>query len=363
MSGIMPRSKPKYVSCYRDRHGVLRWLFRQKGRPSTQTRAEFGSGDWWAWYDASSRAEAKPIGAGRVKAGTINALVVTYYQSADWAALRPTTQKTYRGIIERLRVKHGEKAVATIQPAHIRGMMDSKAATPSAANNLLKVLRALMRFAVERNYRLDDPSREVRPLKNRTDGFYTWTEEDIEAFSKRWPIGTRERLAVDLLLYTAQRSGDVRAMGRQNVKDGFVRVRQEKTRELVEVPIHPELQRSLDAAPLGQLTFVVTQAGQPFTPKGFGNWISAAAKAAGLPEAAAAHGLRKAAARRLAEAGATAHEIMAVTGHRTLKEVERYTREAARKGLATSAMARIGSPKQEQPLSNLSEKLDKNGGK
>lgn len=363
MSGMMPRSKPKYVSCYRDRHGVLRWLFRQKGRPSVQTRAEFGSVDWWAWYDAASRAEAKPVGADRVKAGSINALAVAYYSSADWAILRPTTQKTYRGIIERLRVKHGDKAVATIQAAHIRGMMDGKAATPSAANNLLKVMRALMRFAVDRNYRADDPSRAVKPMKNRTDGFYTWTEADIEAFNRRWPVGTRERLAVDLLLYTAQRSGDVRVMGRQNVKDGYVRVRQEKTRELVEVPIHPELQRSLDAAPLGQMTFVVTQAGEPFTPKGFGNWISAAARAAGLPAGAAAHGLRKAAARRLAEAGATAHEIMAVTGHRTLKEVERYTRAAAMKGLAASAMARIASPKQEQTMSNSDDRLDKIGGK
>lgn len=147
------------------------------------------------------------------------------------------------------------------------------------------------------------------------------------------------RLAVDLLLYTAQRSGDVRVMGRQNVRDGRIKVRQEKTREFVDMPIHRELQKSLDAAPLGQLTFIVTQAGEPFTAKGFGNWISAAAKEAGLPPGAAAHGLRKAAARRLAEAGASAHEIMAVTGYRTLKEVERYTRTAAMKGLATSAMA------------------------
>lgn len=359
----MPRSKPKYVSCYRDRHGVLRWLFRQKGKPSVQTRSEFGSVEWWAWYDAASRAEAKPIGSGRAKPGSIHAVIVAYYSSADWSSLRPTTQKTYRGIIERFRTKHGDKAVATIQASHIRGMLDAKAGTPSAANNLLKVLRALMRFAVERNYRQDDPSRAVKPLKNRTDGFYTWSEDDIEVFGKRWPVGTRERLAVDLLLYTAQRSGDVRVMGRQNIRDGRIRVRQEKTREFVDLPIHRELQKSLDAAPLGQLTFIVTQAGEPFTAKGFGNWISAAAKEAGLPAGAAAHGLRKAAARRLAEAGASAHEIMAVTGHRTLKEVERYTRTAAMKGLATSAMARIGGPKPEQTMSNPDDELDKNGSK
>ncbi|KQY66800.1 hypothetical protein ASD25_14795 [Brevundimonas sp. Root1423] len=342
---------------------MLRWRFREPGKPQSQTREAFQSAAWWAWYDAAVQSSALPIGAGRVKPGSVNALAVAFYGSAEWAQLRDTTKTTYRGIIERFRVKHGDKSVATIEAHHIRGMLDAKAATPAAANNLLKVLRALMRFAVERNWRSDDPSRAVKPLRNQTDGFHTWSEEDIAAFHARWPLGTRERLAVDLLLYTAQRSGDVRVMGRQNVKGGVIRVRQEKTREQIEIPVHPALQRSLDAATLGQLTFVVTGGGEPFTAKGFGNWISAAAKTAGLPAGASAHGLRKAAARRLAEAGCTAHEIMAVTGHRTLKEVERYTQAAARKGLAESAMARIDGTEPEQKLSNPEDGLDKSRAK
>lgn len=357
----MPRSKPAHVSCYRDRHRVLRWRFREPGKPQSQTREAFGSAAWWAWYDAAVTASAAPIGASRVKPGSVNALAVAFYASSDWAQHQPTTQKTYRGIIERFRAKHGDKSVATIQAHHIRGMLDAKAATPSAANNLLKVIRALMRFAVDRNWRPDDPSRAVKPMKNRTDGFYTWSEADIEAFNKRWALGTRERLAVDLLLYTAQRSGDVRVMGRQHVSDGLVRVRQEKTGTYVEIPVHPALQRSLDAMSAPRLTFIVTAAGEPFSTKGFGNWISDAATKAGLPSEAAAHGLRKAAARRLAEAGCTAHQIMAVTGHKTLKEVERYTQAAARKGLAASAMARIGGTKPEQKLSNPTDGLDKIG--
>jgi integrase len=130
-------------------------------------------------------------------------------------------------------------------------------------------------------------------------------------------------------------------MTRQQVRDGRVSVRQEKTGQLVDIPQHPNLQASLAAHRREHLTLITTQQGMPFTDKGFGNWVSKAAERAGLPHCSA-HGLRKAAARRLAEAGCTAHEIMAITGHQSLKEVERYTREAARRGLADTAMKRIG---------------------
>ena len=211
----------------------------------------------------------------------------------------------------------------------------------AAANNLLKVIRIVMAFAVDRGWRTDNPAFHIKPLKRRTEGFLTWSEDDIANYEARWPLGTKERLAFDLLLYTAQRSGDVRRMGPQHVTDGYLRVVQEKTGEILELPLHPKLRASLAAAPTEHLTFVVTKHGQGYTAKGFSQWVSEAANLAGLPKAASAHGLRKAAARRLAEAGCSAHMIMSVTGHRSLKEVERYTRAAGQKLLATSAMKRI----------------------
>jgi integrase len=143
-----------------------------------------------------------------------------------------------------------------------------------------------------------------------------------------------------LLLYTGQRRGDVIRMGRQHIRNGKIDVVQQTTRERLAVPIHAHLRTALGACPSDHLTFLVTQAGAPFTSAGFGNWFADAVAAAGLT-GMAAHGLRKAAARRLAEAGATVKQIQAVTGRRTLREIERYTRAADQEAGAEAAMAKI----------------------
>ncbi len=335
------KTKPAYVSYYRDVRGKVRWRFRRVRFPESQTTETFGSEGWWAWYAAASNAQPIVVGAGRGKPGSIHALGVAYYASADFNGLRPTTQRTYKGIFDRYRDKYGANPVALLEPRHIRGQMDAMAATPAAANNMLKVLRAVMRFAVERGFVRTDPTSGVRMLRYRSEGFHTWTEAEVAAFETKWPVGSKERLGFDLLLYTAQRSGDVRQMTVHQVRDGRVLVRQEKTGQLVDIPLHPRLQTSLAAHRIEHLALLTTKHGKPFTEKGFGNWVSKAAERAGLPRCSA-HGLRKAAARRLAEAGCSAHEIMAITGHQSLKEVERYTREAGRRNLADSAMKRIG---------------------
>jgi len=341
------KRRPPYASYYRDRQGVVRWRFRQKGYRESQTKELFESAAWWAWYERAQKNELPPIGSSRTKPGSIDALAVDFYASAEWQTLRPTTRRTYKGIIDRFRdlrrgeTRCGSLAVAQLQPKHIRKIIDGMADRSAAANNLLKVIRVVLAFAVDRGWRDDNPASHIKPLKRRTDGFLTWSEDDIAKYEARWPLGTKERLAFDLLLYTAQRSGDVRRMGLQHVSDGYIRVVQEKTGAALQIPVHPNLRASLDAVATEHLTFIVTKHGQGYTAKGFSQWVSEAANLAGLPKAASAHGLRKAAARRLAEAGCTAHMIMSVTGHRSLKEVERYTRAAGQKDLATSAMKRI----------------------
>jgi integrase len=103
---------------------------------------------------------------------------------------------------------------------------------------------------------------------------------------------------------------------------------------------HPDLAEVIAATPSAHLTFLVTEQGRPFTPAGFGNKFRAWCNQANLPHCSA-HGLRKATAARLAERGATAHEIMAITGHQSLEEVERYTRAARKAQLADSAMSKL----------------------
>ncbi|MDE0944982.1 MAG: tyrosine-type recombinase/integrase, partial [Alphaproteobacteria bacterium] len=143
-------------------------------------------------------------------------------------------------------------------------------------------------------------------------------------FEAEHPLDSKPRLALALLLYTGQRRSDVVGMGRQHVRDSRIQLRQVKTGTALAVSIHPNLQAVLDAHSVDNLTFLVTEFGKPFTAAGFGNWFRKQAIAAGLPDVCRSHGLRKAAARRLAEAGCTAPQIASVTGHKSLSEVERY---------------------------------------
>jgi integrase len=199
----------------------------------------------------------------------------------------------------------------------------------------------MMQFAVLEGIRQDDPTREVKRPKIKTDGFTTWSEENITAFEQVHPIGTRARLALALLLCTAQRRGDVVRMGRQHIRDGALHIRQQKTDATLVIPLHPDLRTILDATPPDNLTFLTTKEGKPFTAAGFTNWFRECCNEAGLPRGLSAHGLRKATCRRLAEAGCTAHEIMSISGHASLREVQRYTAAADQARMARTAMEKV----------------------
>jgi integrase len=161
-----------------------------------------------------------------------------------------------------------------------------------------------MRFAIEAGIRTDDPTLGVKHAKIKTDGFRTWSEEDIAVFEAAHPIGTRARLALALLLGTGQRRGDLVKMGRQHVRGDKIAVWQSKTKTPLMLPIGVELRRAIDATPAEHLTFLTTVHGRPFTAAGFTNWFRDMCNEAGLPNGLSAHGLRNAVCRRLAEAAA-----------------------------------------------------------
>ncbi|MCP4305247.1 MAG: tyrosine-type recombinase/integrase [bacterium] len=350
----MKRSLPKYVTTHRDRHGRLRVRFRRKGYDSHYFKNEIGSALFMAEYQACLNGiEAPPleIGRERTRSGTVSALVVAYYRSPEFLGLARTTQATYRGIIERFRLEHGDKRVAKIERQHIKAIVGAKAETPAAANNLLRMIRMLMVFAVDIGMRADDPAARLKGFRKTREGFHTWTEDEIAAFEARHPIGTRARLALALLLFTGQRRSDVVRMGWQHVEGDRIRVRQQKTGAVLSIPIHPVLRAILDQTPRKHLTFLTTSFGKPYTPAGFGNWFREQCDAA-LLEQCSAHGLRKAISRRLAEASATNQEIKSVTGHRTDKEVSRYTAAADQVRLSDRAMTALAGAERERELSN-----------
>lgn len=336
----MTRIRLDYVHEFVDRHGKARRYVRRNGK-RTPLPGLPGSAEFMAAYEAAiTDSTRREIGAGRTKPGTINALVVRFYSSAGFTRLAPLTQSTYRNIIERFRAEHGDKGVATMLADHVRRMIDARAATPAAANNYLAMIGLLMRFAVKLGWRDDDPTARVDKVRFKSAGFHSWAETEIAAFEARHARGTKARLAFDLLLYTAQRRSDVVRMGRQHATGGALRVRQSKTGAYLEIPIHAALSASLATVPAGQLTFLVTAQGKPYSAAGFGNWFRERCDEADLPHCSA-HGLRKAAARRLADAGCSAHEIMAITGHRTLAEAQRYTRDADQKRGARAAFTKL----------------------
>jgi integrase len=338
--GLVTVFRLKYVKRYSDRHGKLRHYFRRTGCPGTELPGEPGSTGFMAAYKAALDG-APALKAAREAPGSIGALAAAYYSGTEYQQLARVTQATYRNIIERIRADHGAKPLAMLQHEHVRRIVAAKAATPAAANALLKMLRILMQFAVAEGMRRDDPTKGVKRVRSQSEGFTTWTEADITAFESRWPLGTRERLALALLLYTGQRGrSDVARMGPQHVRGTSIAVQQHKTKTRLLIPIHPKLRAAIDACPSGHLTFITGANGKPYTSGSFGNWFADAVRAAGL-SGLAAHGLRKAAARRLAEAGCTPHQIASVTGHRSLREIEHYTRAADQAGAAETAMQKI----------------------
>jgi integrase/recombinase XerD len=220
-----------------------------------------------------------------------------------------------------------------LQPKHVGKLRDELVNLPVVANIRLKALRALFSWAVEEEEAPHDPTAGVKAIKHVSKGFHSWELNEIDEFEKRHPVGSKARLAMALLLYTACRREDVVRLGSQHVRDGRIRYRQAKNEHRnpvdIDIPVHQDLKVVIEATPSKHLTFLKTEYGRSFTPAGFGNRFREWCNQAGLPHCSA-HGLRKAAAARLAKRGATAHEIMAITGHRSLEEVERYTRAAQR---------------------------------
>ena len=268
--------------------------------------------------------------------GTFAALATRYYGSPKYLALSTSSRGNYRRVIDGFLEEHGHRRVDQMRREHVDSVIGKMANRPGAAIVLLKRIRTLLKYAVAIGWIDRDPSAGVQSY--RSTEIHIWTEDEIASFERRWPVGSRKPLAFALLLYTGQRGSDVRRMTWSDIVGQSIRVTQTKTRAKLVIPLHPSLLSILAVERVEHVAILTTAYGQPFSVKGFGQMVSAAITAAGLPARCKAHGLRKAAARRLAEAGATANEIAAVTGHKTLAEVERYTRAADQEHLAQEAI-------------------------
>lgn len=321
------------------RGGTVHLYYEEPGKARIPLRGPVGSPDFLADYHAAQKAAPLPKRE-RTQPYTLAALITAYQGSLYFrTALKPTTQAVQRRILDRLARAFGDGDIRDMSAGHITAMVEKLAGGPSAARNIYKAISQLCKLAIKLEWRPDNPARDIeRPKSVGTR--HCWTDAEIAQYRKHWPLGTRQRLAFDLLLLTGQRKGDIVKLTPEAIRGGRLRIVQEKTGVEIDAPIQPELRTSIAATITGVQAVLVSTLGTPYGSKAFCGVFNDWRRAAGLPDRCSAHGLRKAFARRMAENGATAHEIMSCGGWATLAEVERYTRAADRIRLSNSGMAK-----------------------
>jgi integrase len=328
----------KYVQAYRGY-----FYFRKRGSPYIRLPGIPGSAEFMDAYQAALAAAPVAIGAStRSKPGSVSAAIAEYYGSQDFRSLTGETPAKRRRILENFREHHGDKRLASLPQEFIVALLDTM--TPHNANAWLKTFRHFASWCKSRKLVRDDPTWGLKVRVAKTDGHHTWSEDEIAQFEAHHPIGTKPRLAFAIALFTALRREDAVRIGRQHFRAGVLTVRPKKTetttRVTLAIPVHPELQTIIDATSTGHLTLLTTKTGKSYGGDDFSRRFRAWCDEAGLPQHCVFHGLRKAALTRLAQAGCTPHEIMAISGHNTLEMVEHYTRKVEQADLARAAMAK-----------------------
>ena len=367
----MKRKNLPFVHEYKNRHGVIVYYVRKPGQKKVRLRVPQGvlphSPTFMAEYERAMSGEwsAPEIGARRTVAGTVNAALVSYYQSSAFNdGLADSSRKMRRNILERFRKEHGDKRIALMHKKALQAILSKK--SPAAAANWRKALRGLIDHALSLDILTVDPLAGIKLVPIKSDGHHPWEPEECSQFEAHHPIGTRARLAYELLLQVGHSRCDIVRMGRQHVRNGVLSLARQKTKVPFDVTVMPMLQEAIDAMPPSDhLMFLVTAHGKPFTAAGFGNWFREICNEAGLPKRCTSHGLRKASATRAADRNATTTQLMAWYGWKSASEAERYTRTADRKR-ASAALGKImsatdsGSPR--SPVSQNSTKYLKGKG-
>jgi integrase len=338
----MPRPRKPHLHRERNRHGVHVWYVRKGKGVRYRLRAEYGSDDFNRQYEAAI--QGKLPKRGQATAGTLQWLWDSYRKTDGWKALSTATRKQRENIMLHVLKAAGEEPFGAIGSEDIQDGLDRRSDTPSAARNFLDTMRGLFQWARARGHVRRDPTQDVKPPKRRRNaGFAPWTHEDVDAYYKRWPLGTPQRVWLDVLLYTGLRRGDAALVGPKHIKDGSIQIWTEKSQEmvLVELPILDALQATLDVGPTGTETWIVGARGKKFVKEAFGNAFSEAATAAGVKKSA--HGVRKIAATIAAENGATEAELDALFGWTGGRMAAHYTKTANRTKLAKQAAEKLKS--------------------
>jgi integrase len=342
----MSRPRPPHLQRGKSRHGKLYWFVQTKrGVPKIRIpdQYQYGSPEFDAAYQAAiaTAPKRKAHDTDGVQ-DTLEWAWRLYQQSGAWQQnISETTRRQRENIMKHVLRSAGSQPLSKIDHAAISDGVDRRAKTPSQAKNFAQTMRQFFKWLKRNKIVVENPCDGLElPKRPKTGGFKEWSHDEVLRYEERWPLGTRQRVMLDVFLYTGLRRGDAAKVGRPHLRNGVISIQTEKTGEWVHIPMLQVLKRTLDAGPTGDLTFNATPDGRPYAKESLGNAFKDACRAAGIMDKSA-HGLRKAAATRAADEGATAHELMAIFGWKDIKEAEIYTRAANRKKLAAQAMSKL----------------------
>jgi integrase len=354
----MPRPRPPYLVREVSRHGRVKWYVRidpgdGKRGPRIRIPGEYGSEEFTAAYNAALSGAPPPVKkSGEARHGTVEWLINEYRKSSVWKAFSHGTRKQREPILRQMIASAGGDPLQTVTRKSIVTGRDRRSATPRQSAHFMATARSLFGWALEADLMPYDPTSGVKnpTSKKKGSGFPVWQEEWVQKYEERWPLGTKERVWLSVLMYSGMRRSDVVRYGRQHisggsgplgVRNGIGTIKLKKGNETIEVhlPILPELTEALEAGPVGDLSFIVGERGLPLTPESFGNMFREACKGAGVP--GRAHGLRKLAATRAANNGASDKQLQALFGWIDYKMPQLYTRAADRRKLSIESINKI----------------------
>lgn len=281
--------------------------------------------------DGEAVFDAKPS---IMKKGSLSWWANDYMASPGFHRFSEAYQSLIRRHLKQICEKGSSVMLVDLREHHVRN--DVYKLAPAVAAQRLKAWRSLCGHAG-----VKVAETVARPKMAKSAGHLVWTQKHVDQYRSFWPLETPQRLAMEVLFWTGARISDAIRLGPSMIDaDGWLNFAQVKTGGEVSIPFDrapPDISDGSDLAFLKTSiaaqetaeTWICTRNLKARSAKAAPQWFSETAQKAGV--ARTAHGLRKARATVLAEAGATTHQIAAWTGHESLQEVEHYSKAAERR--------------------------------
>lgn len=275
---------------------------------------------------------------GRAKVGTLGSLMTEYKASPEFTQRSKSTKRIYLIQMDKLKPLQ-DLSISSLTRGHCKKIQTKYSDKPATANMIIAILNNLMRFAVDMEYRKDNPALNIKSIK--TGEYRPWTKKEINTFLKDAP--QHLFVGVTLGLYTGQRISDCLKMEWDDLEDNFIFVKQMKTGTELHIPCHTTLIETLDNITKNSSdTYILSRKnGKQYLASHFRQLLTDRIKELKLPQDLHFHGLRKSAAVALAEAGCTERQIMSITGHKSFDMVTHYTKGADQKRQAKQAIDKL----------------------